>query len=160
MQKDDISENSIKGDFPNVSQWFYKYLFSFICAVSLICYIIFSQGFRYLLKDFNYLLTLFNILFPNGFMNGITQHTPLLPSFNSFYEGLLLFAFVIICALCGWLIHSLSGGRRTDMGPNIILFSFAAAIVPTLLSAVVLWPDGRGYLTLETAFWSDRKSVV
>jgi hypothetical protein len=128
--------------------------FPIICAVSLTCYLIFSHGLRYLLTGWNYYTQLFKMVFPKGFIEGLPQLVPLLPNFSSLYNCLLFMGFISVCIASAWLAHSLLDGRRSELGPHLILFSLATAIVPSLLLAIFFWPDGRGKLTLAVTLYA------
>jgi len=122
------------------------------CTISFVLYLIFSRGLRYLFGNQSYHTLLFNTVFPNGFMAGLSQHAPSFPDFPTLYNAFLLIGFLSACVASAWLIHSLIRGHRSELGPHLILFTFATAIVPTLLMALLFWPDGRGMLSLEMAF--------
>jgi hypothetical protein len=133
---------------------FLRGYFPIICAISLVGYLIFSHGLRYLLTGWNYYTQLFKIVFQKGFFVGLPQLVPLLPNFSSLYNSLLFIGFISVCIASAWLAHSLLDGRRSELGPHLILFSLATAIVPSLLLAIFFWPDGRGKLTLAVTFYA------
>jgi hypothetical protein len=133
---------------------FARRVFLILCTISLLGYLAFSQGLRFLLSGWKYHIDLFKIVFPKGFLEGLPRHAPLIPSFPNWNNGLLLLGFLSCCIAAAWLVHSLLRGRKSDLGPHLILFSFATAIVPTLLMAVIYWPDGRGHLTLKIALYA------
>ena len=49
----------------------------------------------------------------------------------------------LLAALLGWMARR----DERDVGPELALYAFAAAIAPALVLAGALWPDGRGRLT-------------
>ncbi|MBN1382510.1 MAG: glycosyltransferase family 39 protein [Deltaproteobacteria bacterium] len=123
-----------------------------ICTVSLVCYIAFSQGLQYLLSSWDYYLYIYNSIFSKGFMEAFPLLIPATPCFPTLYNGSLTIGFLCTCLLSAWLIHSLIKGRHLELGPHLILFSMALAIIPTLLMSILFWPDGQGKLTMEMAF--------
>jgi hypothetical protein len=122
------------------------------CTVSFALYLIFSRGLRYLLGNQSYHTQLFNTAFPKGLMEGLSQHAPSFPYFPTLYNGFILIGFLTACIVSAWLMHSLLHGNRSELGPHLVLFSFATAIVPTLLMALIFWPDGKGMLSLKMGF--------
>ncbi len=94
------------------------------------------------------------MVFPDGFLDGLLQHILLIPHFSSFYNGLLLMGFLFTSLVSAWLAHSLIRGRKSELGPHLILFFLATSIIPTLLMALLFWPDGRGKLSLEMGFFA------
>lgn len=125
-----------------------------MCVVSLICYLAFSQYLRHLIADWKYYIELFKMAFPKGFSEGIIKHIPTFTYFTNLHDFLLFIGFFSTCMLSAWLIHSILRGKRSELGPHLLLFSLAVAIVPSLFFAMIYWPDGRGVLTLELSFYS------
>jgi len=124
------------------------------CTVSFLLYLAFSHGLRYLFGNQEYHGAIFKMVFPKGLPEGLSQHLPVIPHFPSFYNGFLLIGFLSACVASAWLAHSLLQGKKSELGPHLILFSFATAIIPTLLMAMIFWPDGKNKLTLEMGFYS------
>ena len=121
------------------------WLFVAVCSLSLGFYFAFTTSLRFLLSGWSYHKALYGMAFPNGFEPGkLVAHLGKLPLGSS--EAFLLPLFALSCLLSGCLVWAMLG-RVLDLLPSMLLFSLAAAIVPTLLAAIVLWPDGRGYLT-------------
>jgi hypothetical protein len=126
-----------------------------LCIASSICYLIFSHGLEFFLSGWNYRIELFKMVFAKGFWQSLPQHVPLFSNVFSWNEGLLLpVCFMLTCLTSAWLLHSLLNCKKDELGPNLVLFSLTSAILPTLLIALFLWPDGKGKLTLELAFFS------
>jgi hypothetical protein len=133
----------------------FRYLVPVICTISLLCYLIFSHGLRYFISGWRYRTELYKMVFPKGFWEALPQHLSVFPNIFSWHNGLLLpLCFLSACVASAWLAHSLIRGRRSELGPHLILFSMAAAIVPSLLLAIFFWPDGRGTLTIDAAFYA------
>ncbi|MCX6620191.1 MAG: hypothetical protein NTY38_03775, partial [Acidobacteria bacterium] len=121
------------------------WLFLAVCGLSLGYYFAFTHSLRFLLSGWSYHKTLYGMAFPHGFEPGkLVAHLGELPVGSSGF--LVLVVFALSCLLSGWLAWMLLG-RVLDLLPSLLLFSLAAAIIPTLLAVIVLWPDGRGYLT-------------
>ncbi len=121
------------------------WLYLAVCGLSLGVYFAFTHSLRFLLSGWSYHKTLFGMAFPNGFEPGkLVAHLGELPIASGEFGLVALFA--LSCLLSGWLMWRLLG-RTLEIVPSLLLFSLAAAIIPTLLAAIVLWPDGRGYLT-------------
>ncbi len=125
-----------------------------ICAVSLAFYLMFSHGIRFLFSDSKYYLALYKMAFPDGFLKGLPRHLSLIPTIAPGHDQLLLLGFFAVCLASAWLVYSLYCAHRSELGPYLILFTLAAAIVPSLFSAMFFWPDGRGKLTLDLALYS------
>ena len=123
-----------------------NWIYLALCTLSLGCYFAFTHSLRFLLSGWSYHKTLYRMAFPNGFEPGkLVEHLGNLPLANGEFAIVALFA--ASCLLSGWLVWMLLG-RTLDLLPSLLLlFSLAAAIIPTLLAAMVLWPDGRGMLT-------------
>jgi hypothetical protein len=157
-QVQEIKSSNKKKDRQSLT--LFDHLVPIVCVVSLICYLIFSHGLRSLLASWKYYLGLFNGIFPNGFLNGLPQHIPLIPSFSSLHNSLLFIGFLSCCVTSAWLAHTLFRGCKSELGPHLILFSLVAAIVPSLLMAIIFWPDGNGNLTLELALYASLFLVI
>ena len=136
-----------KAEPPVAPSW--RPLVPLACTASFALYLAFSHGLRFLFSGWEYYAKLVKMAFPTGIPAGLTQHIPAIPIIPTTLNGLLLLGFLATCVASGWLAHLLLRGRRTELGPHLILFSLPTAIVPTLLLAMFFWPDGRGLLTLE-----------
>ncbi|HKG93055.1 MAG TPA: glycosyltransferase family 39 protein [Gemmatimonadaceae bacterium] len=49
----------------------------------------------------------------------------------------------LLAALLAWMARR----EERDVGPELAVYTFAAAVAPVLLLAAAWWPDGRGHLT-------------
>ncbi|MCC7497421.1 MAG: glycosyltransferase family 39 protein [Bryobacterales bacterium] len=121
------------------------WLYFAVCSLSLGCYFLFTHSLRFLFSAWPYHKTLYRLTFPAGFAPAKLV-TPLAQTPFASGEFLILVFFVLSCLGTGWLAWALLG-RGLDRAPAVLLFALAAAIIPTQLAALVLWPDGRGYLT-------------
>jgi sorbitol-specific phosphotransferase system component IIC len=137
-----------------------RFIISLACTVSLAFYLAFSQGLRFLLSNWEYSKSLVKMAFPLGVWAGLARHIPALPIIPASRNGLILGGFFVSCMASGWLAHSLLRGRRDELGPHLILFSLAAAILPTLFLAMFFWPDGNGKLKLELSFGASALTTV
>lgn len=121
-----------------------EWLFLAVCGLSLGCYFVFTHSLRYLLAAWSYHKTLYGMVFPDGFVPfRLVPRLAGVPFAST--DFLLLALFVLSCLLSGWLGWRCLG-CGLERAPAVLLLSLAAAIIPTEVAALVLWPDGRGYL--------------
>ncbi|MBA3031043.1 MAG: hypothetical protein FP816_19835, partial [Desulfobacteraceae bacterium] len=129
-------------------------LLPIVCAVSLTCYLLFIHRENIIYAGWEYHFELFKMVFPKWFLSRLPQHIKLITDLSALNDGIFVLAFISLSTSSAFLLHSLFRGHRSDLGPHLIIFSFAIAVVPVLLAATILWPDGRGKLTLGLSFIS------
>lgn len=77
-------------------------------------------------------------------------HGPLIEPIRIAAGGAAVFViFMILVIVTGVLTRRAVRSQERDAGPEIIVYSLAAVVVPVLIIAAAGWPDGRGWLTNE-----------
>ncbi len=61
--------------------------------------------------------------------------------------SMAIVVLAIIAIVAGVLTRRAVRSQAPDAGPEVLVYSIAAVVVPALIIATVAWPDGRGWLT-------------
>ena len=111
------------------------------CVIaSSAAYFLFSQAIRAERTD-TYRSQLWSAFFSQ-------PHEPLIEPFRLAAGGTTALAILIMLAIAtGVFTRRALRSRERDAGPEVIVYSLAAVIVPVLVIAAAGWPDGRGWLT-------------
>jgi hypothetical protein len=118
-----------------------------ICTLSLAGYLFYSAGLRYWLSSWDYFLSLYHGLSMQPdpiwrqLLRRMSQGVPWEARQLAMLAGLLSLSFLV--ALLAW--RNLKG--RLNLALAAALFVPACLIVPQILLALLLWPDGRGRVT-------------
>ena len=104
-------------------------------------YLIFSQAIRAETENPAYRRFLWSSFFSQ-------THEPLIEPIRFDARGTAaLGALILLAIVTGVLTRRAAGSREPDAGPEVIVHSLAAVVVPVLIIAAAGWPDGRGWLT-------------
>jgi len=118
-----------------------------ICSISLAGYLLFSSGLRYWLSPWAYFRAIYQGLAARPdplwiqLWNRLFLTAPWDGHQLALLAGLMISSFLV--AILAWQ----SLGRRIGLGLAVALFVPACLIVPQILLACLLWPDGRGRVT-------------
>jgi hypothetical protein len=123
--------------------------FLLVCLASLAAYFVHNKFLGAVTAPWPYHRALFHELYPAGFdgeaLRGLLAT---LPRPHSAAAGLELLLFAAACLTTGWLAW-LHLGRDLPRGATVLLFTFAAAVLPPQLLALLRFPLGEGWLCTE-----------
>jgi dolichyl-phosphate-mannose-protein mannosyltransferase len=76
------------------------------------------------------------------------RHSPIILPIRVNPAGAIsLVALIVLCTVAAVLMRRIVGSTGQDLLPELVVYGSAALVIPAQWIAIILWPDGRGYLT-------------
>lgn len=117
-----------------------------LCGTSLALYLAHNELLGRQAETWTYHRQLWSHVFPAGERGAaFAEVLRDIPRAHDSTAGLRLLVFTAACLTTGWLAR-LRLGRDLPRGPTVLMFAYAAAVLPPQILALLRFPDGGGWI--------------